>query len=64
MFCLTNINRLCCRLMLGPRKQMLKKDEYFNKFLDQKIMRLNTIQPRKNAGKKSDKASENDRIEQ
>ena len=51
MFCLTNINRLCCRLMLRPRKQMLKKDEYFNKFLDQKIMRLNTIQPRKNAGK-------------
>ena len=46
------------------KKTNAQKDEYFNKFLDQKIMRLNTVQPRKSAEKKSDKGSENDRIEQ
>ena len=46
------------------KKTNAEKDEYFNKFLDQRIMRLNTVQPRKNAGKKLDKGSENDRIEQ
>ena len=46
------------------KKTNAEKYEYFNKFLDRKIMRLNTIQPRKNTGKKLVKGSENNRIEQ
>ena len=46
------------------KKTNAEKDEYFNKFLDQKIMRLNTIQPRKMLEKKSDKGNKNDCIKQ
>ena len=34
------------------KKTNAEKDEYFNKSLGQRIMRLNTVQPRKYAGKK------------
>ena len=43
------------------KKTNAKKDEYFNKFFDDKSMRLNTIQPRKNAEKNR---NENDGIKQ
>ena len=39
------------------KKTNAEKDEYFNKFLDQRIMRLNTVQPRKNAEKYWTKAA-------
>ena len=46
------------------KKTNAEKSKYFYKFLDQKIMGHNTKEPRKNAGKKSDKGNENDRIKQ